>query len=219
MEEEAGHDAEVAAATFERPVEVGVFVCTGAHIAAVGQDDVVGQHVVADRPELRVKPADAAAQRQASHAGRRDDAACRRQVEGCRLVVEISPKRATLGISRLGLGIDLDAAHARHVEQHPAVGNGVTSYIVTAAFDRQQQFVLAGEVDGADDVGHASWLNGQRWILVMHTIPERACLVVALITEEEKIASNSRPELFDRLAIDLARDLFRLLNRHRVSLS
>ena len=94
------------------------------------------------------------------------------ELEGGRLVVEVTPLRATLDVGGPGLRIDVDGAHAGHVEQQAVVAERVAGDIVSAALDRQEQAVLAGEVDRADDVGDAGRLDDQAGVLVDHPVPD-----------------------------------------------
>ena len=49
-----------------------MLVGAGSHKTAIGQDEVEGQDIIAGKAELACQPADAAAEREASHTGRGD---------------------------------------------------------------------------------------------------------------------------------------------------
>ena len=78
-------------------------------------------------------------------------------------------------------GVDVDAAHLRQVDDEAAVVDRVAGHVVAAALDREQQVLLAREVDGVDDVRGAGALHDQRRLAVDQPVPDRARVVIARI--------------------------------------
>ena len=116
--------AEVAAASAQRPEEVGVLVGGGPHDAAVGQHDLGCQQRVDREAVVAHQPADAAAERQAADAGVRDLARRHGQAVLLRGRVDLARaarrrRRARVAVS----GIDLDAAERAQVDQQRAVAD------------------------------------------------------------------------------------------------
>src|SRR4051794_9517234 len=101
------------------------------------------------------EPADAAAQRQAGDAGCGDHTTGGCQAKRLRFSVEVSPRHARLGACSTSRGVNPDALHERKVEHESAVADAAASDTVTAAAHRQNQVMVAGKVDGADDIGNA----------------------------------------------------------------
>ena len=96
-ERERGDDAEVPAAAAQRPEQVGVGVFAGGHEGAVGEHDVGGQQVVHGEAEAAGQVADAAAERQAGHAGGPDEAGRGGHAERHGRVVDVTPGAAGIG--------------------------------------------------------------------------------------------------------------------------
>jgi hypothetical protein len=75
----------------------------------------------------------------------------------------------------------VNAAHRRQVDDETAVVDRVAGDVVPVALDREEQVLLAREVDGVDDVGRSGALDDQRGPAVDESVPERAGIVVALV--------------------------------------
>ena len=73
--------------------QVGVLGLDRVHEPAVGGDHVGADQVVAGEAVLAHQPADAAAEREAADAGRRDQAAGGREPVRLGLVVDVAPRR------------------------------------------------------------------------------------------------------------------------------
>src|SRR5206468_5265468 len=95
-EGEGGDDAEVPAASPQRPEEVRVAGLAGVHEAAVGQDDVRAEQVVHGEPEAARQVADAAAEGQPGHAGGGEEARGRGHAERDGGVVDVAPGAAAV---------------------------------------------------------------------------------------------------------------------------
>ena len=87
---ERGDDAEIAAAAAHAPEQVSVLTFAGGVQYTVGGDDVNRGQVVEAQAVLAAQPAKPAGQGQAADAGRRNEAAGRRQPVDLRFAVEVT---------------------------------------------------------------------------------------------------------------------------------
>jgi len=104
LELELRDDTEVAAASAQSPEEIRVLGLARVNEPAVGGDDVGAHEVVTRETELAHRPADAAAEREAGDAGRRDEAARRGEPVRLRLVVDVGPRCAAPTVARRAAG-------------------------------------------------------------------------------------------------------------------
>src|SRR6185503_8941910 len=77
--------------------------------------------------------------------------------------------------------IDADAAHERQVDDQAAFARPQTGAVVPAAADGHEQFLLAPEVDGGDDIGHIGAAGNERRALVDHDVVHGPRLIVPLV--------------------------------------
>ena len=105
-ERERGDHAEVAAATAERPEQVGVRLGACLDEAAVGQHDVGRDEVVGGESEAPRQVAHAAAEGQSAYTGCRHETRRRRHAERARGVVDIAPGATRVDSHRLGCRVD-----------------------------------------------------------------------------------------------------------------
>jgi len=149
---EGGHNAEVTAAAAQSPQQVGVLGGAGMHQPAIGGYDLRRDQVVAAQAVGAAQPAIAAAQRQPGDARPGIHAARRRQTVRLRRRVDVAPRRAASDADRSPGRVDLDLLHLGEIDDDAPVVGRVTGHVVPAAPNREQQIVLAGEVDRRDDV-------------------------------------------------------------------
>src|SRR5215208_7456986 len=90
-----------------------------------------------------------------------DDAARDRQTEKLRLMVDVAPDGPALYSHRASIGVDVDAAHIREVDDQTAIIDGVAGDVVGASSHGEQQTMLPREVDARDDVGGAGAAGDQ----------------------------------------------------------
>ena len=152
LEFEAGDNTEVPTATTQPPEEVIVFRFAGVHPAAIRRHDVRGEQVVDGHAVLPAQPAEAGAERQAGHARGRVDAQRRGEAVRLRGRVEVGEGAAGLDGRPAGLGVHLDALHQREVDHEAVVTDGIARDVVPAPSDRDEQVVLASELDGLDHI-------------------------------------------------------------------
>ena len=194
---ETGDDTEIAAAAFQRPQQVGIFIGRGMHQPAVGRDHV-GGHEIVDRQAIAApEPAHAARQRQAGDTGIGDDAARGSESEGLGLAIDVTPGGAALDPGPLALCVHPHRAHARKIYHHAAVADGVPGDIVAAAADGNRQFVCPGEIDCGHDVGCALGPDDHGRAAVDHGVPDGASVVVTFITRNQDGAANAFTQMRD----------------------
>jgi len=109
--EEGCDDAEVATTAAHGPEEVGVFLCVRGDESAVCEDHVDCEEVVDREPALARQVADAAAERESTDAGGRDDAGRHREAERVARVIDVAPLCAAAGEDRPLAWIDPDPSH------------------------------------------------------------------------------------------------------------
>ena len=107
-----------------------------------------------------------------------------------RRVVEVAPRRAGIGASRLVPRIDTHGAHLRHVDDQAAVVRPESGPAVPAAAHREVEPVLAGEVHGGDDIADLLGPQDRQRPLVEHAVVDGARLVVALVLRGDHPAAH-----------------------------
>ncbi len=196
---ELGHDPEVAAAAAEPPEEPGALALARADELPVGGDDVRADEVVAGEPVLAHQPADAAAEREAADAGRRDEPAGRGETVRLRLVVDVRPDRAAADVGDARVRVDPDVPHRREVDDEAVVGRREPGDAVRAAAHRERQVVAAREADRRDHVGGARTAHDQRRAaFVEHAVPDVAGLLVAGVAGGDHLALHGLAKLLHR---------------------
>lgn len=95
----------------------------------------------------------------------------------------------------LGVGVDGDRAHAGHVEGQATLGDGGAGDVVTAAFDAEQQAVVAREPDAGGDVAGRGRLEDECGDLGHHGVPDQHRIVPALVTRAQQRTLDPRVQL------------------------
>jgi hypothetical protein len=188
---ERRHDTEVPAAATQCPEQIGILRLVGRDDASVRQDDVGGQQVVDRQPVFAGEVTDAAAERQAADAGRRDEPARHRQPEGVRGMVDIAPWRAAFDAHGAFSGIDVDTSHLREVDDQAIVAGTEPCPVVSAAANRGQQIVGPRIVDCSDHVRHVDASDDERGTLVDHPVVDQPRRLVQLMTWLNDRPANS----------------------------
>jgi hypothetical protein len=197
VELERGDDAEVPTSSPEAPEQFGVLVLARVDQVAVGGDDVDRAEVVAGETVRPVEVAEPASEGEPRHPGRGDDAAGRRETERLRLVVEVTPRRATADPGCLRIGVHLYRVHPREVDHQTVVTDCLPCDVVSPTFDREPQPSFPGEVDGGHHVRSPRTPGDEGWFLVDHVVPHRPRLVVPLRAGFEYRTVKLVPERFD----------------------
>ncbi|MDT4856016.1 hypothetical protein FQZ97_903910 [compost metagenome] len=170
---------EIAAAATDRPEQFLVVLRAGMQEAAVGGYHVRRHQVIDGHAELASQPAEAAAQSQAGHAGRRIDAQRQRQPEGLGFVVYVGEEGAGLGKGAGPGGVDPHRLHRGKIDHHAAFADGGARDVVAAAAHGHRQTVLAREIHRQPHVRDARASQNDRRAAVDHGIPDFAGIVVA----------------------------------------
>ena len=199
---ELGDDPEVAAAAAQAPEEVGVLGLARRDELAVGGDQVDGEQLVDRQPVLSMKPADAAAERQAGDAGVGDDPARGREPERLGLAVELAPEHAGLDPRRARLRVDADPLHRPQVDDDAAVADRQARIAVAPASDGDREAGAPGEPDRRHHVGHAGAARDQRREAIDRPVPDPAVLVVGRAAGADELALERRAQLVQRGLVD-----------------
>ena len=184
-------DPEVAAATAERPEEVGVLVGGDSQPLAIGGDERIGLHVVAGEPELAGQPAHASAEGQAAHAGMGDVPRRRGQSVLLGGPVERAQQSPAADRGTAGDRVDPDAAHRRQIDHEAAVRHGQAEHAVPAAFHADLEARIPAVENGSRDVGRARATRDERRAPVNHRVPHRAMRVVFVVPRGDQDAVES----------------------------
>src|SRR5689334_16385414 len=106
--------------------------------------------------------ADAATERQAADARRRDDAAGRREPERVGRMEEVAPRATALCTHGTTGWIDANAFHAPEIEDDAAVVGAEARHAVRAAAYGEIERVLACVIDGRHHVGDVAGADDER---------------------------------------------------------
>jgi hypothetical protein len=99
------------------------------------------------------EPAETATEREARHAGDRDEAAGGGEAVRLERVVHLTPVASPLSADRQPQGINRDAFHVRQVDHEAVIAHGEAGDVVTGAADGNEQF-LHLEVVGHNETNH-----------------------------------------------------------------
>ena len=157
------------------------------HLAA-GQDDLQGDEVIAGQAVLTGEPADAAAQRQAGHAGLGHDPGRDDEPVWTGGRVDVAEQAAAARVHQLAFGIDGHLAQAGQVDGQAAVRHGLARHVVAAAADRGRQPVLAGHGDRGHHVLGAGAAQDQAGPPVDHGVPDQPRLLVVRVVRADDVA-------------------------------
>ena len=191
---EARHDADVAAATADRPEQVGVALLVDGQDPAVGGHDLGRDQVVDRHAVLAGEEADAATGRQAADAdaGRvteRDGEAVLGRGRG-----HLAGRQAGLGPGQAPIWIDQEALHRGEVEDDAALRRAVTRQAVAAAPDRELETRLGREEHGPRDVGGVRRLDDDRRDAVEPAVVDLARLIEARVAGHDERAAQRGAE-------------------------
>src|SRR5919199_907335 len=110
---ERGDDAEVPAASSNRPEEVFVLLNAGRQQLSIRGDYIGREQIVAGKPVFTIKPSDATSEGEPCDTGHRNDPEGSRQPEPLGLVVELAQREARLSFRGSSQRIDPDTFHGR----------------------------------------------------------------------------------------------------------
>ena len=178
-------NAEVAAATAQRPEQLGVLAVTRVHLRPIGEHHVGADQAVDSQAEAPRQVPEPAAQREPTHPGRRDDP--RRggaTVLGGR-PVDVAPRAASADADAVGVRVDDHLGHAGQVDDDPVVDDAQAASVVPAAAHREWRFVGTRERDAACDIVGARAAHEEGGTSVDHAVVDGSRIVVARITSAD----------------------------------
>ncbi len=176
-----GNHSEVAPSSAQRPKEVGIFILAGMDLPAVGQHDVRTDQIVDGQAVFARQVAVAAAQRQPADAGRRYNAADRRQAVFMGGLVNVAPRAATFDICGFGIGIDPDFIHPGEVDDQSVIHQRQPGAVMPAAPDGDFYIVFSGIIYRLCHVIGILAFDDRPRMLVDHSVKNGPCLVVVFI--------------------------------------
>jgi hypothetical protein len=137
----------------------------------------------------------AAAEGQASNAGRGDDS--RRHSEskcmGC--VVNIAPGATATHTRSPCRWIDMNVLDEGEIDDEAIVADSQTSCVMASAPNRNPQLLLPAEMNGSDYVGHVSALGDQTRFATDHGVIDFARFFITCVGGLDKITAELIPEL------------------------
>ena len=201
LEKEAGDDAEIAAAAFQRPQEVGIVGLARGDERAVREHDVGFDQVVDRQAELPGQISGPSAEGKSGDARRRHDAERNGEAESMRRVVDVARRAAGFDADCAAARVDANAFHRRKIDRQPVVDAAESRTVVAAAADRDWHRLLAAEVHGGDDVGRVGAPGDQQGSLVNHAVVELPRLLVARVAPRHQRAVKALAESGDCLAV------------------
>ena len=139
-----------------------------------------------------------AAEREASDAGRGDDAARHGEAEGVGGVVHVAPGRASLDAYGPRLRVYADAVHVAEVDDESPVADAEARRVVTSAADRQRQPLAPRVADGGDHVGDVGAADDALGVPVDHPVVDAAGVVVRGVGGVEEVAAQQTSQLGER---------------------
>lgn len=103
-----------------------------------------------------------------------------------RALIEFAPGKTGLSPRRVFACVHLHAFHGRKVNHHAAVTGAESGDVMAAAAHRDEQIVIAREIDRMDHIGLIGALHNRCRALVYQTIPYPSSLIIAFIIIENK---------------------------------
>jgi hypothetical protein len=192
-EGQLGHDAEVAAATAQRPEELGMLAVARGHLAPVGRDDPGGQEVVGSQAHDPLEPAAARPGREAHDADRRHARAGDGQAVLLGHRVELAPGHARAGGDRARGDAHVDGLQRPGVDHHAAVGDRVARGGVASPADGDGQAVRAGVRQRGGDVVGIGDLRDERGSPVDHGVVDAPQALVGRVVRADGGTAHGGP--------------------------
>src|SRR6476619_8314280 len=96
--------------------------------------------------------------------------------------VEVGEDATWINRRPAGIRVDLDVLHQREVDHQTVIAHGIACDVVSASPDRDEQFVLARELDGLHDIFGRRAAGDQRRPAIDHGVPDLSYLIVARIS-------------------------------------
>jgi hypothetical protein len=99
--------------------------------------------------------------------------------------------------------VDTHPVHLREVDHEGTVADGLAGDVVAAAFDGDEQAVLAGELHAMHDVGGVDAAGDERRAAVDHAVPDLAGVAVVAVAGGQQAAPQGLAQRRGRLRLHL----------------
>ena len=198
---ERRHHAEVAAATPQRPEQVGVLVVAGVDEIALRRHQVHAGELVDREPVSTHDPPDAATEGEAGEPGVGHDASRDGEPVLLGRQVDLAEQHPRLGVRGPLLRVHLDLVHRTQVDQHPVVARGQTREAVSTATQRDGQVVLAAEPDRRADVVDTGAPDDDLRTPVDGAVPHLTVRLVPRIGLRDDLTADRSPQVLEGAGI------------------
>jgi hypothetical protein len=197
LEQKRRHHAEVSATSADGPEQVTILVGARNDKSSIGQDDVGRQQIVDGQAVLSRQVSHAAAEGQASNAGRRDDSRRHSESKCMRCVVNIAPGATAPHAHSPCRGIDMNVLDEGEIDDQAVVADSQASGVMAPASNRNPQILLPAETNGGNYVGHVGALGDQARFTANHGVIHFALFLVARVGGLDQIAPELTFEFSD----------------------
>src|SRR5262249_38782281 len=109
--------------------------------------------------------------------------------------VEVGQDAPRIDRGPAGIRVYLDVLHQRQVDHQTVIAHGIARDVVSASPDRDEQFVLARELDGLHDIVGRLAAGDQRRRAIDHGVPDLSYLVVARVSGTNYVSAELSFEL------------------------
>ena len=109
--------------------------------------------------------------------------------------VEVGEDATRIDRRPAGIRVDLDVLHQREVDHQTVIAHGIARDVVSASPDRDEQFVLARELDGLHDIFGRRAAGDQRRRAIDHGVPDLSHLIVARVPGKNYVSPELSFEL------------------------
>ena len=181
LERQRRRHSEVAAATVQRPEQLGVLGLVSRHLLTVRGDQFDRHQAVAGQAELPFQPSRPTTQREPGDARRRHPPAGGRQTMRLTRPVHVGPGGTTLDARQPRLRVDLHLPHPPQVDDDATLGHTCPCDAVAAAADGDLEPLLYAVPDRRGDIRGRPTLRDHRRLLVDHRVEHRSGFVVRRI--------------------------------------
>ena len=106
-------------------------------------------------------------------------------------MIELTPGEASFGANRPGCRVKAHPLHARQVDDHAVITDGIAGDVVTAPAHGHQKLMGGGELDGGDDIGHACAADNESGPTVDHAVKHLTRGLIARIPRAQKLATQA----------------------------
>jgi hypothetical protein len=101
------------------------------------------------------------------------------------------------------LDVDPYAAHERHIEHQRTVSGSEARDVVASALNAEQEVVFARKPNAFNHVGNAAAARDNGGLPVDHGVPDGSGLLMAGVTRQEQLPSETRPEALECILLQV----------------